>query len=85
MFSVYAISSIYKNYIYVGLSSEVTTRVKRHNSKLNKSTAPYAPFITVMVEEVSGIRSEARAREKYWKSGTGKRKLKILRDKLSNL
>ena len=80
IYSVYAISSICRNYIYVGMSHQVGFRIATHNSGKNKTTAPYAPFITLMIEEVGENRSEARIREKYWKSGTGKRELRKLRD-----
>ena len=81
-YTVYAISSIAKNYIYVGFTKELETRFDRHNIGLNKTTAPYAPFQLLLTELVGSDREEARVREKYWKSGTGKRKLRILRDEL---
>ena len=33
------------------------------------------------MEEIKGTRKEAREREKYWKSGIGKEKLRALKDK----
>jgi len=77
MYTVYAISSLHKNYIYVGMTSELEVRIARHNSGKNKSTKPYAPFKLIYKEE-SETRQEARLREKYWKSGTGKEQLKRL-------
>ena len=44
MFFVYAISSINRNYIYVGLTSNFDERLKRHNGLREKTTKPYAPF-----------------------------------------
>ncbi|MGJ8683318.1 MAG: GIY-YIG nuclease family protein [Nonlabens sp.] len=81
MFTVYALSSVYRNYIYVGLSSELEERLKRHNSGKNKTTKPYAPFILLYSEELE-TRDEARIREKYWKSGTGKEQLKRMRENI---
>ncbi|WP_194850240.1 GIY-YIG nuclease family protein [Nonlabens antarcticus] len=81
-YSVYAISSIDRNYIYVGFSSEPLIRIDRHNSGNNKTTAPYAPFLILMIEEVGNDRGEARALEKYWKSGIGKKKLRSIKDKI---
>jgi len=77
MYTVYAISSLHKNYIYVGMTSELEVRIARHNSGKNKSTKPYAPFKLIFTEIVES-RVEARKREKYWKSGTGKEQLKRL-------
>lgn len=44
MYIVYAISSVNRNYIYVGLTSNLGARLKRHNSGLERTTKPYAPF-----------------------------------------
>ena len=79
MFYVYAISSIEKNYIYVGLTSNFEERLKRHNGLKERTTKFYAPFKLIYIEEVP-TRIDARVREKYWKSGIGKEKLRSLRD-----
>lgn len=79
MFWVYAISSLKRNYIYVGLTSDLESRVARHNNGYEKTTKPYRPFVLLFFEEVT-TRIEAREREKYWKSGIGKEKLRELRD-----
>ena len=83
MFTVYAISSIGKNYIYVGMTSNLENRLKRHNGFREKTTKPYAPFILIYTE-VCETRAEARKREKYWKSGLGKEKLRLLQDQNKN-
>ena len=71
MFYVYAISSLRRNYIYVGMSSNVDRRIKEHNTGKEKTTRPYLPFRLLYVESCEN-RVVARKREKYWKSGTGK-------------
>lgn len=78
MIFVYAISSINFNYIYVGMTADIEERFSRHNSGREKTTKPYAPFIILHTEECKD-RKEARKREKYWKSGIGKEKLKMLK------
>ena len=78
MFYVYAISSLNHNYIYVGLTQNVENRVKRHNDGRERTTKYYRPFVLIYTE-VCNTRLEARVREKYWKSGVGKEKLKKLR------
>ena len=50
MFKVYAIKSKIRNYIYVGLISNLEERFKRHNSGNNKTTKSYAPFEILYVE-----------------------------------
>ncbi|NAS31979.1 GIY-YIG nuclease family protein [Flavobacteriaceae bacterium R38] len=80
MFCVYAISSLEKNYIYVGLTQNLEERLKRHNKGWEKTTKPYAPF-KLIFQEIVNTRIEVREREKYWKSGVGKEKLRTKRDK----
>jgi putative endonuclease len=77
LFTVYAISSISKNYIYVGLTIDVQNRLKRHNSGYEKATRSYKPFELLYCEEHQS-RIKAREREKYLKSGVGKEFLKNL-------
>ena len=79
MFYTYAISSQIRNYIYVGLSGDIDRRLSEHNSGKNKTTKPYLPFILIYSEEHE-TRIKARLREKYFKSGVGREKLRIIRD-----
>jgi len=75
MFYTYAIKSIKKNYIYVGLTNNINRRIKEHQMGFNKTTKPYLPFKIILQEQYS-TRTEARQREKYLKSGCGKEFLK---------
>ena len=83
-YTVYAISSIERNYIYVGLTSDLKARLIRHNKGYEKTTKPYAAFRLIYSENCLD-RVEARKREKYWKSGIGKEKLRKLRDESAGL
>ncbi|MFN3755700.1 MAG: GIY-YIG nuclease family protein [Flavobacterium sp.] len=83
MFFVYAILSLERNYIYVGLTENLDRRIFEHNSGKNKTTQPYKPFKLIHFEECE-TRMDARTREKYFKSGVGKEKLKIIRDSFEN-
>ena len=73
---VYAIESVIDGPIYVGLSKDVAHRLKEHNAGKSPSTKGFRPWHIVYVEEITGGRSEARLREKYYKSGCGKEELK---------
>jgi len=84
MYTVYAISSIEKNYIYVGLTSNIERRFNEHNSGYEKTTKPYLPFVLIYQEKCD-TRPEARLKEKYWKSGIGKEKLKKMRSEFGGL
>jgi putative endonuclease len=70
-YTVYAISSIERNYIYVGLSSELEERITRHQKGYGRTTRPYRPFKLIYTEEFSS-RAKARLHEKNLKSGSGK-------------
>jgi putative endonuclease len=85
MYYIYAISSLNRNYIYVGMTKDLDARVERHNNGREKTTRAYRPFELIYSESLDVERSKAREREKYWKSGIGKEKLKQIRDnKLPN-
>lgn len=77
MYTVYAIKSKKRNWIYVGFTSDLEERIRRHNSGTGRSTKPYRPYELIYQEKV-GNREEARKREKYFKSGVGKEFLKNL-------
>ncbi len=74
---VYAIKSLSRNYIYVGLTNNLERRIYDHNKGYNRTTKPYSPFKTIYTEEFNS-RIEARIREKYLKSGIGKEFLRRL-------
>jgi len=74
---VYAIKSINRNYIYVGLTNNFERRFFEHNNGENKSTKAYKPF-TLIFSENFETRVLARKKEKYLKSGVGKEFLKSL-------
>jgi len=75
MYFVYVISSISRNYVYVGITDNPDRRIKQHNLGYERTTRPYSPFKTVFVEPYPS-RIEARLREKYLKSAAGKRWIK---------
>ena len=78
MFFVYAIKSLERNYIYVGMTDNIERRLSEHNKGENKSTKAYKPFVKIY-SEVFAIRVEARIKEKYFKCGVGKEYLKTIK------
>jgi len=60
------------------LTNNVERRIIEHNKKQNRSTKGYAPFELILKESFE-TRIEARKREKYLKSGSGKEFLKSLK------
>ena len=77
MHFVYAIQSDNDNRIYVGMSVDPEKRLQEHNQGKTKSTKGFLPW-RIIYQESLNSRSEARAREKYFKSGVGKEFLKSL-------
>ncbi len=80
MIYVYALKSKIRSYIYVGMTSDINDRIRRHNSGYEKTTRSYRPFELIYLEEFEN-RQEARIKEKYLKSGVGKEFLKRLINK----
>lgn len=70
-YSVYAMASTVRRYIYVGLTNNMQRRFAEHQRGWNAVTKPYRPFI-ILHEEACSTRPEAREREKWLKSGVGK-------------
>ena len=79
MYTVYAIKSVERNYIYVGLTNHLERRIGEHNKGYNKTTKPYAPFLLIYTK-VFEDRPAARVHEKHLKSTSGKRFLRKLLD-----
>ena len=75
MFTVYVIRSRSREYWYVGLTNNLQRRFLQHQEGKERTTQPYRPFAIVHTEEFA-TRLEARNREKYLKSGSGKEWLK---------
>ena len=76
MVFVYAIRSIKRNYIYVGMTCDLDRRIAEHENGENRSTKAYRPFELIFVGQYDE-RSTARSKEKYFKSGVGKEFLKL--------
>lgn len=77
IYYVYAIKSIERNYIYVGMTDNLERRIAQHNNKREQTTRPYAPFKIIYTKEFDS-RNSARQEEKRLKSGFGKEFLKSL-------
>ena len=77
MFYVYVIVSEIKGLrFYVGISEDIDRRMSEHNSGKTQSTRGYIPWELFFTEKYTA-RVDARNREKYLKSGSGKEKIKL--------
>lgn len=77
MIKLYVIKSLQKNFRYVGITKHLKIRLHEHNMGYSKSTKLYKPYNLLFLEEYSNYK-EARKREKYLKSGQGRKFLDTL-------
>lgn len=75
MYFVYIIQSLKDKKTYIGYSNNFERRLKEHNSGKSKSTKNRRPFQLLFTEQFQA-EQEAKKRELYWKSGSGRRKLR---------
>ena len=74
-YKVYAIKSCVDRRIYVGFTKDLDNRLREHNRGKTKSTKGFRPW-KLLYEEIVETRVEARNREVFFKSGSGKEFLK---------
>jgi len=74
MFYVYLLKNKYKKW-YIGSTRNLQKRILNHNSSESKSTKYGIPWKLIYCE-ISLNAKDAMAREKYLKSGMGRRYLK---------
>ncbi|HOX53981.1 MAG: GIY-YIG nuclease family protein [Candidatus Omnitrophica bacterium] len=74
MHHVYVLLSKAKTKTYTGVAEDVGKRLTEHNAGKVKSSRPYRPYKLIYTESFETL-SEARQKEKFYKSTTGRRKL----------
>ena len=77
MYYIYVLHSLKDSTFYVGLTNNVQRRMAQHNHGYGSTTRPHAPYQLLLSEEFA-TRQEAHEREKYYKSGVGREKIKTL-------
>ena len=75
MFYTYVLQSEKDNKLYTGYTHDLRKRLAAHNSGNVSATKNRGPFVLVYYEACLN-QQDATAREKYLKSGMGKRYLK---------
>lgn len=83
-FYVYIIQSEKNNSIYVGYTENLKARIERHNLGYVISTKSRKPWRLIYCEYFINM-SDAKAREKYLKSGYGQDHLKIILRRTLNI
>ena len=77
MVIVYVIRSYKGGRFYVGMTKDLGRRIQEHESGKTKSTKGFRPWKLIFTESFPSF-SEARKREKYIKSGSGKEYIKTM-------
>ena len=72
---VYILKSLNFEMSYVGSTVDLVRRLKEHNSGKSIFSRRYAPWKIAYSEEFHRL-TDARKREKYFKSGAGRRRMK---------
>ena len=75
MYYVYVLQSLKDNEFYTGFTDNLERRIKEHNNKEEPSTKLRAPFRLIYYEGCFS-KKDAIAREKYLKTGMGKKYIK---------
>jgi len=74
-FIIYLLINESKDKTYVGFSDNIERRVLEHRGKKVKTTKDFGGFTYKVLEKVSDIRL-AREAERYWKSSSGRKRIK---------
>ncbi len=75
MYCVYVLKSLKDGKLYYGFTNNLIERMKQHNNGEVKSTKSRIPFELIYFEKVSTL-VDARKRERYFKSGFGRKYVK---------
>jgi putative endonuclease len=75
MYHVYILLNEEKTRTYTGVANDVQKRLVLHNSGRVKASRPYRPYIIMHTESFETLK-EARQKEKFHKSTTGRRRIK---------
>lgn len=75
MYYVYILINEEKTRTYTGVATDVNKRLEDHNTGRVSSSRPYRPYKIIHTESFATL-SEARQKEKFYKSTTGRRRLK---------
>jgi len=75
MYFVYVLKSTKDTKLYYGLTANLENRLVEHNKGKVQATKGRIPFDIVYFETVANL-AEARKKEKYFKSGFGRKYIK---------
>ncbi len=76
MFYIYILRNR-KNKLYIGFTTDLKERLKKHNFGSVKSTKPYRPWKLIFYEAYIS-KKDAKRREKYLKTAKGRTTIKTM-------
>jgi putative endonuclease len=82
MHYVYILLNEAKTRTYTGVADDVNKRLALHNAGRVKASRPYRPY-NIIHTEAFETPKEARQKEKFYKSTTGRRRIKEMFFKLN--
>lgn len=71
MYYIYILQSQKDSGFYTGLTKDLSRRIREHNTGGVQATKARRPFVLLYSEHYT-TRTEARAREKFFKTGEGR-------------
>jgi len=77
MYYLYILLNNQKSRTYTGVTNNLDKRFKEHNEGKVSSSSPYRPYHIAYTECFETLK-EAKQREKFFKTTTGRRKLQKL-------
>lgn len=83
MHYVYILLNETRTRTYTGITEDVEKRLTEHNADRVKSSCPYLPYKIIHTESFEAL-SEARQKEKFYKTTTGRRRLKEILFRLNH-
>ena len=81
MYIIYWLINEDKKSTYLGFTNNIKQRLEYHKKGKVKSTKNFGNFKAYKLEDCESL-DQARIKEKYWKSSIGRKKLKILYNKI---
>jgi len=77
VYFVYILQSEKDGRLYIGITDDIERRPKEHNEGKSLATRPFGPYRLIYYEAYLDIK-DAKAREKFLKSGWGRRSIKVM-------
>ena len=81
MYLIYWLINESNDKTYIGFTDNIDNRIKKHETGDVKTTKDFGKFKCYTLEKVE-TEEKAVIRERYWKSCAGRKKLKLLFDKI---